>query len=101
MSLASYYLTAKNNNEMTIKTLDKMEELFPVAKIPMDFRMQYQLAEMYYNAGDKEKFSKMIVDVEKKTNDVLKTEKPGSYEVQAAQYILNKIKELRDSIKTK
>ncbi|MFA5405251.1 MAG: DUF2723 domain-containing protein, partial [Ignavibacteria bacterium] len=39
MSLASYYLTAKNNNEMTIKTLDKMEELFPVAKIPMDFRM--------------------------------------------------------------
>jgi hypothetical protein len=101
MSLASYYQTAMNNKEMAIKTLDKMEEYFPVEKIPMDFRVQYQLAEMYYNAGEKEKFSKMIIDVEKNSNDILKKEKPGSYEVQAAQYILNKIKELRDSIKTK
>ncbi|MCX6165041.1 MAG: hypothetical protein NTU73_09345, partial [Ignavibacteriae bacterium] len=101
MSLASYYLTAMNNKEMTIKTLDRMEEYFPVAKIPMDFRMHYQFAEMYFNAGDFVKFTKIITDVEKNTNDVLKTDKPGSYEVQAAQYILNKIRELRDSIKTK
>jgi hypothetical protein len=101
MSLASYYTTAMNNKEMTIKTLDRMEELFPVKKIPMDFRMHYQLAELYYNAGEFQKFNNTIAEVEKSTNEVLNTAKPGSYEIQAAQFILGRIKELRDSIKTK
>lgn len=101
MSLANFYLNAQKNNDMAIKTLDRMEENFPAAKIPMDFRMHYQVAEIYFNAGAKEKFKNMITEIEKEANDVLTSEKPGSYEVQAAQYILQRVKELQDSIKTK
>jgi hypothetical protein len=67
----------------------------------MDFRMHYQVAEIYYNAGAREKFKSMITGIEKEANDVLTSEKPGSYEVQAAQYILQRARELQDSIKTK
>jgi len=101
MSLANYYMTAQRNNEMAIKTLDKMEENFPTSKVAMDFRMHYQVAEIYYNAGAREKFKSMITGIEKEANDVLTSEKPGSYEVQAAQYILQRARELQDSIKTK
>lgn len=101
MSLANYYINAQKNNAMAEKTLDVMEERFPSSKIPMDFRMHYQVAEIYYNAGAIDKFRKMIAEVEREANEALSTEKPGTYEVQAAQYILQKVKELQDSIKTK
>ena len=101
MSLALYYQNVMNDNKMVLKTLEKMEENFPSDKIPMDFRMEYQIVELYYKTGDKVKFDNLVKVVEKKANDVLKTEKAGSYDIQAAQYIIQRLNELKDSTKVK
>jgi hypothetical protein len=101
MALANYYLNSLKDKSMAVKTLDKMEENFPVWNVTMDFRMEYQFAMIYFEAGETAKYEKMIKEVEQGANDALKTYKPGSYEVQAAQYILQKLQDFRDSIKTK
>jgi hypothetical protein len=100
LSLANYYISVLKDNAMCIKTLDKMEENFPLAKIPMDFRMLYTTADMYLSAGDKEKFYRLEAETELLANEVLSESKQQSYETQAAQYILGKIRELKDSLNT-
>ena len=101
MSLANYDMNVLNNKELCLKTLDKMEEQFPKAKIPMDFRMMFSVAELYLNAGEQTKFNEMSAETEKIATQVLSETKQQSYETQAAQYILAKLKELKDSLNTR
>lgn len=64
--LALHYLYVKNDNEMTIKTLDKMEEKIPREHIPVDYRLLNDVASIYWSAGAKEQYLPLAREVEKK-----------------------------------
>ncbi|RMD49083.1 MAG: DUF2723 domain-containing protein, partial [Ignavibacteria bacterium] len=64
--LALNYLYVQNDNEMTIKTLDKMEEKIPHDIIPIDYRLLNDVASIYWSAGAKEKYKTLIKTVEEK-----------------------------------
>jgi len=97
LSLANYSLKATGDNLLCIKALDKLEENFPHDRVDVDFRMYYSIALMYLDAGDREKFEKFAKISEENANDALKNS-TRKYEVQAAQYVLGKFKEVRDSL---
>ena len=63
--LAYYYLIKMNNKTMCIKTLNTMNEKIPNSTIPMDYRLLYDIANLYHNAGDTVKFNVMIKNFEK------------------------------------
>jgi hypothetical protein len=41
-----------------------MEEKMPVSVVPMDYRIQYDVAMMYFRIGDKAKFNELSIAVE-------------------------------------
>jgi Protein O-mannosyl-transferase TMEM260-like len=54
--LAYYYHNTEHNNEMVIKTLNKMNQVIPDNVIPMDYRYMYDIANLYYSSGDDSTF---------------------------------------------
>ncbi len=62
--LAAYYQSSLQNNKMALKTLDVMEEKIPRENISMDYRLLYNVGNIYYNAGDFDKFKKIAAEVE-------------------------------------
>jgi hypothetical protein len=65
MRLAVYYRT-KGDNEKLISTLDKMNEKLPYKILGMDNGLLFEVANLYLQAGAKEKFQKISADVEKR-----------------------------------
>ncbi|MGE5457680.1 MAG: DUF2723 domain-containing protein, partial [Methanococcaceae archaeon] len=63
LQLSVYYLYGQNNNTMCIKTLDKMEELIPHKLIDIDYRILYDLGNIYKAAGDSVKFRSIAREV--------------------------------------
>ena len=64
--LASHYITSVQDNKMAVKTLDAMEEKIPMENIDIDYRLMYNIANIYYDAGDFDKFKKTALEVEPK-----------------------------------
>ncbi len=65
MRLALHYLYEAKNNEMVIKTLDKMEEKIPRDNIEMDYRLLHDIGSLYYSAGEMEQYLDVTADVER------------------------------------
>lgn len=59
--------------------LDRMQEVMPTAVIPMDYRIEYDVAMLYDRLGNKEKFNQLISDVELKAEEEMKTN-PENYQ---------------------
>ncbi len=64
MRLTLYYLNT-NQNDLAIKTLDQMDEKIPHHIRPMPFGLLYEVANLYLNAGSKEKYNEYAKEVEK------------------------------------
>jgi hypothetical protein len=64
LRLALYYMEIKRDNEMAIKTLDKMEEKIPRKIVGMRYEIMSDLADLYRRAGDEEKFREIAAEVE-------------------------------------
>jgi tetratricopeptide (TPR) repeat protein len=64
MRLALKYLYNKKDYKKVIAVLDKMEEKMPSKLIPLDYRLQHNFANIYYEAGDIDKYNSMIKNVE-------------------------------------
>ena len=64
--LALNYLYVKNDKEMTVKTLNKMEEKIPHNNIPMDYRLMNDVANIYYSAGAMKEYREFARVVEAK-----------------------------------
>lgn len=73
--LALYYQNSGNNDE-SIAVLDHMEKVIPRKRMPMDYRLQFDLSSLYYVAGAKEKYREFVKEVEEKALE-LKTSSPG------------------------
>jgi tetratricopeptide (TPR) repeat protein len=65
MRMAVYYRT-KGDNEALISTLDMMNEKLPYKILGMDNGLLFEVANLYLQAGAKEKFEKISADVEKR-----------------------------------
>ncbi len=63
--LASYYATDAGKPQMAEKVLNKLEELFPHSHVPMDYRLKFNLATLYYAMGNTAHFNEVKTEVEK------------------------------------
>lgn len=65
MRLAVYYRSI-GNNEKLVATLNDMNEKLPYKILGMDNGLLFEIANLYYFAGDREKFAEISADVEAK-----------------------------------
>lgn len=63
MRLAIHYLYLERNNSKVIETLDRMEKIIPKNNIPMDYRIEHDLAKIYYAAGGMVQYNMYAKDV--------------------------------------
>jgi hypothetical protein len=61
----SYALFSENKNDKVAEVLNKMEEKLPRSVVPMDYRIQYDVAMMYFRIGNTAKFNELSEFVEK------------------------------------
>ena len=64
MRLTLYYLNT-SQNDLAVKTLDQMDEKIPHLIREMPFGLLYEVANLYLNAGSKEKYEQYAKEVEK------------------------------------
>lgn len=60
----SYAMYHENKFDKVAEILNKMEQNIPISVVPMDYRIQYDVAMMYNRIGDKAKFNELSVYVE-------------------------------------
>lgn len=58
------YYANTGQNDMVIKTLDKMEAAMPRWRIEMDYGLLYEIGTLYNRAGGKEQFNEIAAEVE-------------------------------------
>jgi len=61
--LAIYYLD-KGMNEKTVEILDEMERKLPHSNIEMPYDLLYNVANIYYSAGGKEQYRRLVKELE-------------------------------------
>jgi len=66
--LAYYYLNVEKNDDMCVKTLDKMEQVIPRSVVDIDYRFLYDIGNLYYAAGAMDKYKDIAADVEKEAS---------------------------------
>jgi hypothetical protein len=64
LRLALYYMEVKHDDEMAVKTLDKMEEKIPRELVGMRYEIMSDLADLYRRAGAEDKFRELSKEVE-------------------------------------
>jgi len=79
IKLALYYLYETRDNEKVIRTLDKMEERLPRHVLPIDHRILFDVANIYYEAEDFEKYVEISSEVQEITEQKLK-ENPTDFQ---------------------
>lgn len=65
LRLAIFYLQEKNNKELAIATLDKMEEKIPRSIIPIRYELLHDIASLYKSAGEMKRYNLITSEVEK------------------------------------
>ena len=63
MRLALYYLYQEKNNARVIETLDRMESKIPRSNIPLDYRIEHDIAKIYFSAGAKQQYIPLAKEV--------------------------------------
>lgn len=71
INLALYYLYDVDNPEKVIAVLDKMEESLPHKIIPMDYRILFDVANIYYQAGAIEQYVDLVSEVQEVAEGIL------------------------------
>lgn len=69
LRLAIHYLYSKKDSTKAVETLNMMEKKIPRSVIPIDYRIQHDIARLYYAAGDKKQYkiyAKEVIDIAKK-----------------------------------
>lgn len=73
--LALYYLNS-NKKDMTVKTLDMMDQKIPRKNVGMELGLLYEIGNLYFNAGGQKQFKEYSAEVEKQALQLLE-ENPG------------------------
>ncbi|MDQ3019203.1 MAG: DUF2723 domain-containing protein [Bacteroidota bacterium] len=77
LRLAYNYAADSSKYKLAEEVLDKMEEVIPRQVIPMDYRIEYDVAILYNRLGNKQKFEELSNDVELRAEEELKSD-PGN-----------------------
>lgn len=64
MRLALHYLNVEHNNAKAIETLDSMMATLPASVLPLDYRVEFDITNFYFYAGDKERYAKVSAALE-------------------------------------
>jgi hypothetical protein len=64
MALANYYLSVSDEKQKCIDVLNVMNQRIPLSHVELDYRLMFNLATLYYNAGDIEQFRSVAQQVE-------------------------------------
>ncbi|MBZ0200943.1 MAG: DUF2723 domain-containing protein, partial [Ignavibacteriaceae bacterium] len=67
----SIYYVQTNRKELALKSLDLMEQKMPRTLLPMEPGLLYEVANIYYNAGSKDRFNEYANEVESKAWDMI------------------------------
>lgn len=62
--LALFYISEEQANAKVIATLDKMEEKIPRKLLPIDYRLLFDIGNLYNNAGAKKQYEEIAREVE-------------------------------------
>jgi len=63
LELAYYYHSIAKDNTMSVKVLDAMEKEIPNTVVPTDYRLLYDVGNLYTQAGATEKFRKVADEI--------------------------------------
>jgi hypothetical protein len=63
LELAYYYHSVLNDNVMTVNVLDMMEKKMPQTVVPMDYRLLYDVGNLYSQSGAIEKYRKVANEI--------------------------------------
>ena len=74
MRLALYYMNVAHDNGKAVEALDSMRSKLPSTVLPMDYRVEYDIANFYNYAGAKEKYEQQSQKLIDKLLDI--TSKP-------------------------
>ncbi len=117
MRLALYYMNATHENAKAVAVLDSMLARFPASVLPLDYRVESDIANFYYFAGAKDRYKEVsdkvlshLLDITSKpisepfTNQyhpyyMLFTTYQNRGEYSKALETLDKIKEIYGSVK--
>lgn len=77
--LAYYYSLDSTKQNEALAVLDRLQEVIPSQYVPMDYRIEYDIAMLYDRLGNKQKFNEMINSVEVKAEEDLKSN-PGNFQ---------------------
>jgi hypothetical protein len=69
MRLAVYYLYTGKETNKVVEVLDRMENKIPRTKIPLDYRIEHDVAKIYFSAGAMKQYvmyAKEVIDAAKK-----------------------------------
>ncbi len=69
MRLAYTYSSDSTKLKLAEEVLDKMERDIPRSVIDMDYRIEYDVAMLYYKLGNKAKFDEYSASIESRAND--------------------------------
>jgi len=56
MRLAMHYMNNLHDNAKAVETLDSMTAILPASVLPMDFRVEFDIANFYHYAGARERY---------------------------------------------
>lgn len=87
LRLALYYMEIKRDNEMAVKTLDKMEEKIPRKLVGMRYEIMHDLADLYRRAGDEQKFRELALEVEEIALRLIENN-PGDFRREGNPYMI-------------
>ncbi len=73
LRLAIYYLYQLKDSTKAIETLNMMEKKIPRSVIPLDYRIEHDVALLYFTAGDMKQYIVFAKDVIERTKQILKT----------------------------
>jgi tetratricopeptide (TPR) repeat protein len=68
--LALYYLNT-NNKDMTVKTLDMMDQKIPRKIVGMELGLIYEIGNLYFSAGGEKQYKEYSAEVEKQALQLL------------------------------
>lgn len=89
MALATYYLNVLNDKTNCIKALDVMDQKLPRSLVEMDWRLEFNLANIYYSAGDMAKYEEVAKDVKEEAQKRI-IENPNNIQGYYNPYIILK-----------
>jgi hypothetical protein len=71
MRLALYYINTAHDNAKAVEALDSMRSKLPSNVLPMDYRVEYDVANFYQFAGATDRYEEMTAKLEKQLLDIV------------------------------